>query len=161
NVTGFINIEAKLAEKTVELLKDIAPATKRAAIIFNPLTAPQASYYLPPFEAAAHSLGVEPILAAVHDDADIERVIADLAREPGGGLVLMTDIFLFLHREAINRLAARYRVPATNTERSLTIDGGLATYGVDNIDLFRRAASYADRILKGEKPANLPVQAPV
>src|SRR5262249_54242308 len=84
NVTGFINIEAKLAEKTVELLKDIAPATKRAAIIFNPLTAPQASYYLPPFEAAAHSLGVEPILAAVHDDADIERVIADLAREPGG-----------------------------------------------------------------------------
>jgi putative tryptophan/tyrosine transport system substrate-binding protein len=160
NVTGFINIEAKLVEKTVEVLKEIAPATKRAAIMFNPLTVPQANYYLRPFEAAARSLGVEPITAPVHDDAEIERVIADLAREPGGGLVLLTDIFIWVHREAINRLAARYQVPTTNTERSITADGGLATYGVDNIDLFRRAASYADRILKGSKPSELPVQAP-
>jgi putative tryptophan/tyrosine transport system substrate-binding protein len=160
NVTGFINIEAKLVEKTVELLKEIAPATKRAAIMFNPLTAPQANYYLRPFEAAAHSLSVEPITAPVHDDAEIERVIADLAREPGGGLVLLTDIFIWVHREAINRLAARYRVPTANTEREITADGGLATYGVNTIDLFRRAASYADRILKGSKPSELPVQAP-
>ena len=160
NVTGFINIEAKLVEKTIEVLKEIAPATKRVAILFNPLTAPQANYYLQPFEAAAHSLGVEPITAPVHDDADIERVIADLAREPGGGLVLMTDIFIWVHGKAINRLAAHYRVPTTNTERSVTADGGLATYGVDTIHLFRRAASYADRILKGSKPSELPVQAP-
>jgi putative tryptophan/tyrosine transport system substrate-binding protein len=160
NVTGFINVEAKLVEKTVELLKEIAPATKRAAILFNPLTAPQANYYLRPFEAATHSLGIEPITAPVQDDADIERVIADLAREPVGGLVLMTDIFVWVHRETINRLAARYRVPTTNTERSITVDGGLATYGVDSTDLYRRAASYVDRILKGSKPSELPVQAP-
>jgi ABC-type uncharacterized transport system substrate-binding protein len=160
NVAGFINIEATLVEKTVEVLKEIAPATTHAAILFNPLTAPYAKYYLQPFEAAAHSLGVVPIAAPVHDDADIERAIAELAREPGGGLVLMTDIFMVVHREAINRLAAQYRIPTINSSRFITADGGLASYGVDTIDLFRRAAAYADRILKGAKPSELPVQAP-
>ncbi len=160
NITGFINIEASLVEKSVEALKEIAPGVTRAAIMFNPITAPYAEYYLRPFEAAARSLGVESVTAPVRNDADIEHVVADLARESNAGLVLMTDIFTLLHREAINRIAARYRVPVINSSRAITADGGLMTYGVDTLDLFRRAPLYIDRILKGANPGDLPVQVP-
>src|SRR5262245_23806778 len=160
NVTGFINLESSLVEKWVELLKEIAPQVTRAAMMFNPETAPFAGYYMRPFEAAARSFGMEPIGAPVRDDADIERVIARLGREAKGGLIIMTDIYTSTRREPINRLSALYRVPAINSTPSITYDGGLITYGVDTIDLFRRAASYVDRVLKGAKPGDLPVQVP-
>jgi putative tryptophan/tyrosine transport system substrate-binding protein len=160
NATGFINLESSLVEKWIELLKEIAPQTSRAAMMFNPETAPYAGYYMRPFEAAARLLAVEPIGAPVRDDADIERVIAGLARDAKGGLILLTDIYTTARREPINRLTARYRIPAVNSSSIITRDGGLITYGVDTIDLFRRAAPYIDRILKGSKPGELPVQVP-
>jgi putative ABC transport system substrate-binding protein len=160
NVTGFVNLESSLVEKWVELLKEIAPQVTRAAMMFNPETAPYAGYYMRPFEAAARSLGIEPIGAPVRDDADIERAIARLGRDAKGGLVVMTDIYTTTRREPINRLTTRYRVPAINSSPAITRDGGLVTYGVDTFDLFRRSASYVDRVLKGAKPGELPVQVP-
>jgi len=160
NATGFVNLESTLVEKWVELLKEIAPKVSRAAMMFNPDTAPFAGYYMRPFEAAARSLAIEPIGAPVRDEADIERAITGLGRDAKGGLVIMTDIYTLTHREPINRLTARYRVPAVNSTTAITREGGLLTYGVDTIDLFRRAAPYVDRILKGAKPGELPVQVP-
>jgi putative ABC transport system substrate-binding protein len=160
NATGFINLESSLVSKWVELLKEIAPRVTRAAMMFNPDTAPYAGYYMRPFEAAARSLGVEPIGAPVRDDGEIESVIAALGRDAGGGLIVMTDIYTTTHREAINRLTLRYRVPAINSSSVITRDGGLITYGVDSNDLFGRAASYVDRVLRGANPAELPVQVP-
>jgi putative ABC transport system substrate-binding protein len=160
NVTGFINLESSLVEKWVELLKEIAPRVTRAAMMFNPETAPYAGYYMRPFEAAARSLALEPIGAPVRDDADIERAITALARDAKGGLVILTDIYTTTRRGPINTLTARHRVPAVNSTTPITREGGLITYGVDSVDLFRRAAPYVDRILKGGKPADLPVQAP-
>jgi putative ABC transport system substrate-binding protein len=160
NATGFINLESSLVEKWIELLKEIAPQVSRAAMMFNPETAPYAGYYMRPFEAAARSLGVEPIGAPVRDDADIERVIAALARDAKGGLIILTDIYTTARRESINRLTAFYRIPAVNSSAVITREGGLITYGVDTIDLFRRAAPYVDRILRGGKPGELPVQVP-
>jgi putative ABC transport system substrate-binding protein len=160
NATGFVNLESTLVEKWLELLKEIAPKVSRAAMMFNPDTAPFAGYYMRPFEAAARSLAIEPIGAPVRDEADIERAIVALGRDAKGGLVIMTDIYTTTHREPINRLAARYRVPAVNSTVAITREGGLLTYGVDTIDLFRRAAPYIDRILKGAKPGELPVQVP-
>jgi putative tryptophan/tyrosine transport system substrate-binding protein len=162
NITGFISYEASLAGKWLELLTEIAPAVKRVAAIFNPDTAAaNRSYYLPSFEAAARSLKVEPITALVHSDAEIETVITSLGREPGGGLVLMPDSFLVVHRAPIILLAAQYNVPAIFNFIGFVKDGGLLSYGPDNYDLFRRAASYIDRILRGAKPADLPVELPV
>jgi putative ABC transport system substrate-binding protein len=160
NATGFVNLESTLVEKWVELLEEIAPKVSRAAMMFNPDTAPFAGYYMRPFEAAARSLAIEPIGAPVRDEADIERTIAGLAQDAKGGLVIMTDIYTLTHREPINRLTAHYRVPAVNSTTAITREGGLLTYGVDTIDLFRRAAPYVDRILKGAKPGELPVQVP-
>jgi putative tryptophan/tyrosine transport system substrate-binding protein len=160
NATGFVNLESSLVEKWVELLKEIAPQVTRAAMMFNPETAQYAGYYMRPFEAAARSLGIEPIGAPVRDDADIERAIARLGRDAKGGLVIMTDIYTTTRREPINRLTTLYRVPAINSSPAITRDGGLVTYGVDTFDLFRRAASYVDRVLKGAKPGELPVQVP-
>jgi putative ABC transport system substrate-binding protein len=160
NATGFVNLESTLVEKWVELLKEIAPKVARAAMMFNPDTAPFAGYYMRPFEAAARTLAMEPIGAPVRDEADIERATAALAHDQKGGLVIMTDIFTTTHRGPINRLTARYRVPAVNSTAPITREGGLLTYGVDSTDLFRRAAPYVDRILKGAKPGELPVQVP-
>ena len=145
NATGFVNLESSLVEKWIELLKEIAPQVSRAAMMFNPETAPYAGYYMRPFEAAARSLGVEPTGAPVRDDADIERVIAALARDAKGGLIILTDIYTTARRESINRLTAFYRIPAVNSSAVITREGGLITYGVDTIDLFRRAAPYVDR----------------
>jgi putative ABC transport system substrate-binding protein len=151
-----------MAGKWLELLTEIAPALKRAAAMFNPDTAPYArSYYLPAFEAAARSLKVEPIAALVHSDAEIEMVITSLGREPRGGLVVMPDSFMFAHRTQIILLAARNNVPEVYQFSLFARDGGLLSYGPDPVDIFRRSASYVDRILRGEKPAELPVQVPV
>jgi putative ABC transport system substrate-binding protein len=161
NVTGFTNIEPTMAGKWLELLKEIAPQVNRVAFLFNPATAPYAEYYLNSFKAAAPSFAMEAIAAPVRDTSELESVIAAQARAPNGGLLVMTDSFLVTHRAEITSLAARYRLPALYPYRFFAELGGLLSYGNDGADNFRRAASYADRILKGAKPSELPVQAPV
>ncbi len=161
NLTGFINLEAGMGGKWLELLTEMAPDIKRAAIMFNPDTAPGGgSYFLRSFEAAAQSLKVEPIPAPVHGDADIEAVMTALGHEPRGGLVVMPDNFLTVHRRPIISLAARNNVPAVYFLSVFVRDGGLLSYGPDRPDMFRRSASYVDRILRGAKPEELPVQVP-
>jgi len=162
NLTGFASTEPAMAGKWLELLTEIAPGVKRVAIMFNPDTAPGGgSYYLPRFEAAARSVKVAPIAAPVHNDPEIEAVITSLGREPGGGLVVTPDAFTQVHRAPIILLAARNNVPAVYPLSVFARDGGLLSYGPDNIDMFRRAAAYVNRILRGAKPADLPVQLPV
>jgi len=150
-----------MAGKWLELLKEIAPRVARVAFLFNPAAATYAEYYLNPFKAAAASFGVEAIAAPVHDTSDLETVVAALARESNGGLVVMTDTFTSVHRVEITALAAGYRLPAVYPFRFFPELGGLLSYGVELTDNFRRAASYVDRILRGEKPSELPVQAPI
>jgi putative ABC transport system substrate-binding protein len=156
NATGFTIMEPTTTGKWLEPLKEIAPRSNRAALLFNPATAPYASIYLNPFKAAAASLGLEPIAATVHDRAELDTVIAAQAREPNGGLIVIPDGFLNVHRADIIALAARYRLPAIYPWRFFAEGGGLLSYGSEKRDFFRLAASYVDRILKGEKPADLP-----
>jgi putative ABC transport system substrate-binding protein len=154
NATGFTNFVPTMA-------KEIAPQVRRAVLLFNPQTAPYvAEYYQRPFEAAAPSFGVKAIAAVVHETGEIEAAIADMARESGGGLVVPPDNFSYVHRELIFALAARHRLPAVYPFRFMAREGGLVSYGVDLGETFPRAAEYIDRILKGTKPADLPVQAP-
>jgi putative ABC transport system substrate-binding protein len=159
NVTGFGNLEASLGGKWLELLSEIAPGLKRAAFMFNPDTL-TASAYLPSLETAARSLKVVPIIAHIHRDVEIESAITDLGREPGGGLVVLPDGFMNRYRAPIILAAARNNVPAIFWNPDFARDGGLLSYGPDPVDTFRRAASYVDRILRGEKPGDLPVQFP-
>jgi putative ABC transport system substrate-binding protein len=159
NVTGFALYEATLGGKWLELLSEIAPGLKRAAIMFNPDTAP-VSTFMPSIETAARSLKVVPITAPVHSDVEIETAIVALGGEPGGGLVVTADVFTNVHRASIILGAAQNKVPAVYTLSESARDGGLLSYGVDRVDLYRRAASYVDRILHGEKPGDLPVQFP-
>jgi len=159
NLTGFATYEASLAGKWLELLSEIATGLKRAAIMFNPDTA-SASTYIPSFETAARSLKVAPIIAPVHDDAEIEAAIIALGREPRGGLVVMPDAFTTVHRASIISATARNNVPAVYAISESPRDGGLLSYGIDRVDTYRRAASYVDRILRGAKPGDLPVQLP-
>jgi putative ABC transport system substrate-binding protein len=159
NITGFGLMEASMGGKWLELLSEIAPGLKRAAIMFNPETAP-ISLYVPSFETAARSLKVVPVIAPVHSDVEIETAINSLGREPGGGLVVMPDAFMTVHRAPILSAAARNKVPAVYWQSAFAKDGGLLSYGPDQLDTFRRAASYVDRILRGAKPAELPVQFP-
>jgi putative ABC transport system substrate-binding protein len=161
NVTGFIDMEASLASKWLGLLKEIAPRVTRVAFLFNPATAPFAEFYLNPFRAAAPSFAVEAIAAPVHDTSSLESVFAAHAREPGGGVIVMPEAFLNVHRAEVTSLAARYRLPTVYPWRFYTKIGGLLSYGIDLPDNYRRAAISADRILKGAKPDELPVQAPV
>jgi putative ABC transport system substrate-binding protein len=148
--------------KWVELLNEMAPGLRRAAIMFNPDTAPGGgSYFTQAFEDAARSLKLEPISAPVHDVSDIEDVISRLGNGPRGGLVVETDSFMSVHRATVISETARHRVPAVYPIRVAARDGGLLSYGPATIDLFRRAAPYVDRLLKGEKPADMPIQAPV
>jgi putative tryptophan/tyrosine transport system substrate-binding protein len=161
NATGFNVSEPTLAGKLLELLKEIAPRVARVAMLFNPATATYAEYYLTPFKAAATSLRVEAITASVRDMAELESVIAAQAHEPNTGLVVMPDGFLIAHRAEVASLAARYRLPAVYPFRFYAELGGLLSYGVDMTDNFRRVPTYVDRILKGAKPSELPVQAPV
>ena len=161
NATGFIALEGSMAGKWLELLKEIAPRVSRVAFLFNPATAPYAENFLNPFKAAAASFAVEEIAAPVRDTSELEAVVAAHAREPNGGLMVMPSAFATIHRAEIISLAARYRLPAIYPFRFFTELGGLLSYGNDFPDNFRRAASYVDRILKGAKPSELPVQAPV
>jgi len=159
NITGFALYEVSLGGKWLELLSEIAPGLKRAAIMFNPDTVP-VSTFMPSLETAARTLKVVPILAPVHDDVEIKAAIIALGREPGGGLVTMPDVFLTVHRAPIISAAARNNVPAVYAASEISRDGGLLSYGVDRVDTIRRAATYVDRILRGAKPAELPVQLP-
>jgi putative ABC transport system substrate-binding protein len=159
NITGFSNLAASLPSKWLELLLEIAPGLRRAAIMFNPDTAPR-SAFMPSFEMAARSLKVVPIIAPVHDNVEIETAIIALGREPGGGLIVMPDEFMATHRVPIISAAARNNVPAIYWTSAIARDGGLLSYGVDQVDVFRRAATYVDRILHGAKLVDLPVQFP-
>jgi ABC-type uncharacterized transport system substrate-binding protein len=159
NITGFGNWEASLGGKWLELLSEIASGLKRVAVMFNPDTSP-ASLYLPSFETAAGSLKVVPITTPVHSDVEIETAIIALGREAGGGLVVMPDAFMTAHRASIIPAAARNNIPAVYYRSDYARDGGLLSYGPDPTDPFRRAATYVDRILRGAKPAELPVQLP-
>ena len=161
NVTGFINMEPTMAGKWLELLKEIALRVNRVAFLFNPATATYAENYLNHFKAAAASFAVEATTASVHDKSELESIIAAAAREPNGGLIVMPDAFMTIHRAEIIALAARYRLPAVYPYRYFTELGGLLSYGSDVRDQYRRAATYADRILRGAKPGELPVQVPV
>jgi putative ABC transport system substrate-binding protein len=160
NITGFANHEASLGGKWLELLSEIAPGLKRAAIMFNPDTAP-ASTFMPSLEMAARSLKVMPIIAPVHDEVEIETAITAPGREPGDGLVVVPDVFMDAHRAPIILAAARNNLPAVYSQSFFARDGGLLFYGFDQVDTWRRAASYIDRILRGAKPGDLPVQFPV
>jgi putative ABC transport system substrate-binding protein len=160
NMTGFVNLEPSMVEKWLELLKQIAPRVARVAVMFNPQTAPYAEYYLKPLQAAAPSFAVQPFAAPVASRADIEQAIVALGREAGGGLIVMTDSFMTVHRKNIVDLTAQHRVPAISFVNSMAREGGLISYGVDIADLFDRAAVYVDRILRGAKPPDLPVRAP-
>jgi putative ABC transport system substrate-binding protein len=159
NITGFALFEATLGGKWLELLSEIAPGLKRVAILFNPDTLP-VSVYMPSLETAARSLNITPIPAPVHSDAEIETAIIALGREPGGGLVVMPDAFTVVHRAPIILAAARHNVPAVYSQSYLARDGGLLSYASDPVDQWRRAATYLDRILRGAKPGDLPVQFP-
>jgi putative ABC transport system substrate-binding protein len=161
NFTGFMAWESSIPGKWVQLLTEIAPGVTRAAIMFNLDASPaRGSYLLAAVEAAARSLGVERISAPVRSDAEIETIIASLGRERGSGLVVQGDAFTEVHRKLITSLAARNNVPAVYPNSGWARDGGLLSYGPDLADSFRRAASYVDRILRGAKPADLPVQLP-
>ena len=159
NITGFASNEATLGGKWLELLSEIAPGLNRAAIIFNP-DFPAPLTYMPSLETAARSLKVVPIMAPVHSDAEIETAIVAVGRDPGGGLVVISEVFTFAHRASIISAAARENVPAVYWQSVFARDGGLLSYGVDQVDNFHRAASYVDLILRGTKPAELPVQLP-
>jgi len=161
NVTGFTNFESSMTGKWVEVLKEIAPDITRVAFLFNPQTAAGGgSYFLRPIDAAASTFKVKAVMALVHDDDEIEAAFADLVRERGAGVVLLPDIFTVAHHQQVIALAARYRLPTVYSYRSMVERGGLISYGVDVDNLFERAATYVDRILKGAKPSDLPVQAP-
>jgi putative tryptophan/tyrosine transport system substrate-binding protein len=159
NITGFTLFEASMGGKWLELLSEIAPGLKRAAIMFNP-DLPAASAYMSSLKTVAQSLKVLPIITPVRSDVEIETAIIALGREPGGGLVVIQDQFTEAHRVPIILAAARNNVPAVYSYSATIRDGGLLSYGVDQVDTWRRAATYVDRILRGAKPAELPVQLP-
>ena len=163
NITGFLTSESAITAKMLELLTEIAPGLKRIAILFNPDTAPgHGAYYYPDFEAAARSTNIEPIAARARTDGEIEAAVTSLGGEPGSGIIVMPDYFMLNHIKAITLLAARSNVPAIYPWRSVVAnDGALFSYGPDLSDNVRRGAPYVDRILRGEKPADLPVQVPV
>ena len=162
NITGFTNVEPSIGGKYLDLLKEIAPKVSRAAIIYDPKSTPGGGlFFTGPFETAASKLAVQPVRGEVGTIVDIDNVITAISRGEGGGLVVIGEPFTNLHRARILELAAKYRLPMICPYRFYTSSGCLLSYGVDFPDQFRRAASYVDRILKGEKPSNLPAQAPI
>jgi putative ABC transport system substrate-binding protein len=160
NVTGFALFDSSTGGKWVQLLKEIAPRTARVAMLFNPATAVPLKIYMPSIQAAASSSAIQVSVAPVHAKDEIEGVIAAQARSPGGGLIVTPDSFTTANRELISALAARYGVPVIHNATVFVESGGLIAFGTDFAEQFREAAGYIDRILKGEKPANLPVQQP-
>ena len=160
NLTGFTSFEFSIGSKWLEMLKVVAPHVTRVALVFSPRTAPFADMFWGPIEAAAPTFDAIPIRAAVGSGAEIGPVLEAFAREPNGGLIVLPDITTMNHRDAIIELAARHRLPAMYPFRYFAVSGGLMSYGPDLRDVFRRAAAYVDRILKGTRPGDLPVQAP-
>jgi putative ABC transport system substrate-binding protein len=150
-----------MAGKWLQLLKEVAPRVARAAFLFNPATAPYSKYFLTPLNAAAASLRVKVLATPVGDTAALKSVVAGEAREPNSGLIVCPDSFMDVHRAEVTSLAARHRLPAVYPFHQFSEIGGLLSYGNDQIDNYRRAAVYVDRILRGAKPSGLPVQAPV
>jgi putative ABC transport system substrate-binding protein len=160
NVTGFSSLEYELSGKWLELLKGLAPHLVRVSLMFNPATDPYGPGFLRSLETAAPSFGVKPIGALIHDPAEIEGTMSMLGSGADGGLIVLPDAFTDVHREQIIALAARHRVPTIYGYRYFTTAGGLISYGVNSADIYRRAAAYVDRILKGANPGELPVQVP-
>jgi len=159
NITGFTHFELAFAGKWLETLKDTAPQMRRVLLV-TLAEHPALPGFLRTITALESSSGVKAMPAGVRHAAEVERAIDDFAREPNGGLIVLPSQIATTHRELIIALAARHRLPAIYPWRYFPESGGLSSYGIDTIDMFRRAASYVDRILRGEKPANLPVQAP-
>jgi len=161
NITGFTVLHASIAGKYLEMLKEMVPQLAHVAIMYKPHSAPDAgTFFSRPFIESATKLKVRPITAEVHDASEIENAIVKLGRESGSGLVLVPDNFMAVHRDLIISLTAQFRIPAIYPYRYFAEAGGLVSYGVDAIDQFRRASEYVSRILRGAKPADLPVQAP-
>jgi putative ABC transport system substrate-binding protein len=160
NITGFTFVDFPLIGKWLEMIKEIAPGVRHIALMFNPDTTPFYPAFLHELEAANKSLAVELSASPVHDEAEVEAAITALAREPGGGLIAAPDAFINNHRRAIMTLTERRRLPAIYGFRQFAVEGALISYGPDTGDIVRRSAGYVDRILKGEKPTDLPVQAP-
>ena len=162
NVTGFAMYEPEMATKWLEILKEVAPGVTRVAVMFNPETVPGGgTFFVRAIEAASPSLSVQPFIIPVHNSSEIEHAFNVIAREPNAGLLVPPDATTYIHRELIVTLAARHRVPAIYTQRFMVTIGGLICYGIDTVEQFRQTASYVDRILRGTKPSNLPVQRPV
>jgi putative ABC transport system substrate-binding protein len=161
NITGFMFLDFQMVGKWLEMLKEVAPGVSRAILMFNPDTSPHYYVYLRSFEAMPRSVAVEVTAAApVRDTDEVQEAVAKLEREPGGGLIVAGDAFTIVHYQLFIRLAQQYRVPAVYSFRTYVAQGALMSYGPDPYDLFRRSASYVDHILKGAKPADLPVQQP-
>jgi putative tryptophan/tyrosine transport system substrate-binding protein len=146
--------------KWVEILREISPGLSRVAVIFNPEATPQTTYFVPSIEAAARQLGVEPAITRVRDDSEMDRALAGVGNQAGAGLIVPPGAYSPAFRSKVIGTMAHDRVPAIYWNRNFSTEGGLAAYGADELDLYRRAASYVDRILKGEKPGDLPVQFP-
>ena len=161
NITGFTVLQASIAGKYLEMLKEMVPQLARAAIMYNPSSVPgRATFFSGPFIESATKFKVRPITAEVHDPSEIENAVMKLGSESGSGLILVPDNFLSVHRDLIISLTAQFRIPAIYPYRYFAEAGGLVSYGVHAIDQFRRASEYVSRILRGAKPADLPVQAP-
>jgi putative ABC transport system substrate-binding protein len=160
NITGFAFVDFQMVGKWLEILKEVAPDISRAALMFNPDTSPYYYLYLRSFEAEPRSIAVEVTATPVRDTAEIENAIVKLGREPGSGLIVAPDAFTIVHQHLFIRLAQQYRLPAVYFLRTSVAQGALMSYGPDIYDNFRRSASYVDRIFKGAKPADLPVQQP-
>jgi putative ABC transport system substrate-binding protein len=161
NVTGWSPYTPGLGSKWLEILKEIAPRVRRIGILFNPTAAPYVTgYYLPDLNAAAAKLAVEPVVTTVHETAEFEVAISEVAREPGGGLLVVPDTFIFVHRAPFIALADKYQVPAVYPWQHVCREGGLVTYAPDLVEPFPHVAEYIDQILKGANPADLPAQAP-
>jgi putative ABC transport system substrate-binding protein len=160
NITGFINIEGSLSGKWLELMREIAPQVSRIGFLFNPQTAPFARYYLDTFRSAASGFAIEAIEAPVHSTEEVEVFMTKLGGEAGAGLIIMSDTSTTVYRKTIYSLADRYRLPTIYPYRFFVAEGGLMSYGINVADLLRGAASYVDRILRGEKPNELAVQQP-
>src|ERR1700722_95289 len=160
NITGFLNIEASVIGKWLSLMREIAPQVSRIGFLYNPQTAPYARYYLDTFRTASLTLAIEAIDAPVRSTEEVEAVMTKLGGEAGAGLFVMSDTSMIVYRKTIYSLAERYRLPTIYPYRVFAAEGGLMSYGVDVDDLLRGAASYIDRILRGEKPNELAVQQP-
>jgi putative ABC transport system substrate-binding protein len=161
NITGFTVLQPTIAGKYLSILRELKPQLSRVAVMYNPESSPSGgTFYMPPFIEAAKEFHVTPIATEVHSPVEIETAMADLGSAPGSALIAMAGNFISVNRKIIIALAAQWRIPAIYSYRYFVEEGGLLSYGVDVLDLFRRAPDYVDRILQGTKPGELPVQAP-